>query len=170
MRERHGVRTLRAFECIIPAHKAIFADHRQCAAPGSGELEDVIFERLVDRIAHGHVERRMPAHAKRQRCIAGVRHVKRLGKRGLARDGVGHVQLEAIRIRGARLGRIAQLEGDRRPIGGAVDHGMLVVARDTVAHHHARALRRLRTSVAQRPHDGEQNRRPPGPKPRVTLP
>ena len=148
MHERHGIRTLRAFERVIPAHKAIFADHRQRAAPGAGELEHVILERLVDCIAHGHVERRMPAHAKRQRRVAGVRHAKRLGKRGLARDGVGHVQFEVIRIRGARLGRIAQLEGDRRPIGGAVDHGMLVVARDAVAPHHARALRRLRTSVA----------------------
>ena len=110
----------------------------------------------------------MPAHGERQHDVAGVLDAEGLLERGRPRERVGHAQTEGIGEDLARLGRIGELEGHgiRRLLGDAVR----VVARQAVTAERNRPLGRGRLIVADRAHDGEQDRRLAVPPARVALP
>ena len=82
----------------------------------------------------------MAANGERQINVAGVGDGERLRQRGIARDCVGHVELEVIWVGLESLGGVAVLERHRRPILSHADDGVLRGAGEAVAFHAAGAL------------------------------
>ena len=170
VRDGQHVRVIGSLVATLERHKAIRRDDGGLVGPSLGKRQLVILERLVFGTGGGHVECRMTAHRERQGHVAGVGDGKGLRERGVAGQGIGHVELKVEGESLERLGRIGDLVGDGRAVLGDLDDLVLHDTRDAVARHLAGAGRRRRRVVAQRPHDGEQDGRVLAPKGRGALP
>ena len=155
---------------LVEREQAAGGDARGDTGPRLGELDDVILECLILGARRGNVERGVTTHGEGHIGGARVGDGEGLGKRGLARDGIGHVELELVRIRLERLGRAGELESHRRAILGHLGDTVLVNASETVARHAACALGALSLIAAQGADNGEQHRGVFAPKRRVRLP
>ena len=170
VRDGQHVRVVGGLVAALERHKAIGRDDGGLVRPGLGKRQLVILECLVLGTGGGHVKRGVAAHRERQVHVAGVGDGKGLCERGVAGQGIGHVELKVEGERLERLGRVGDLVGDGRAVLGDLGQLVLHDTRDAVARHLAGAGRRRRRVVTQRSHDGEQDRRMLAPKGRVALP
>ena len=154
----------------LERHEAIGRDDGSLVGPSLGECQLVILERLAIGTRGGHVKCGVTTHRERQVHVAGVGDGKGLGERGIAGQGIGHVELKVEGEGLERLGRIGDLVGYRGAILGDLDQLVLDDARNAVTRHLAGTGGRRRRVVAQRAHDGEQDGRVLAPKGRIALP
>ena len=170
VRDGQHVRVIGSLVATLERHKAIGRDDGGLVSPSLGKRQLVVLERLVLGAGGGHVKCGVAAHRERQVHVAGVGDGKGLRKGGVAGQGIGHVELKVERKRLERLGRVGELIGNGRTVLRHLDDLVLHDTRDAVARHLAGAGRRRRRVVAQRSHNGEQDRRVLAPKGRVALP
>ena len=170
VRDGQHVRVIGSLVAALERHKTVGRDDGGLVSPSLGKRQLVILERLVFGTGGGHVECRMTAHRERQGHVAGVGDGKGLRERGVAGQGIGHVELKVERERLEQLGRVSDLVRYRGAILRNLDQLVLDDASESMARHLAGAGRRCRHVVAQRSHDGEQDRRMLAPKGRVALP
>ena len=170
VRDGQHVRVIGSLVATLERHKTVGRDDGGLVSPSLGKRQLVILECLVLSTGDGHVKCGVAAHRERQVHVAGVGDGEGLREGGVTSQGIGHVELKVERERLERLGRVSDLVGDGRAVLGDLDQLVLDDAREAVARHLAGAGRRRRRVVAQRSHDGEQDRRMLAPKGRVTLP
>ena len=156
VRNGQHVRVIGSLVATLERHKTVGRDDGSLVSPSLGKRQLVILERLVFGTGGGHVECRMTAHRERQGHVAGVGDGKGLRERGVAGQGIGHVELKVERERLERLGRVSDLVRYRGAVLRNLDQLVLDDASESVARHLAGAGRRCRHVVAQHPTMGNR--------------
>ena len=170
VRDGQHVRVIGSLVAALERHKTVGRDDGGLVSPSLGKRQLIILECLVLGTGGGHVKCGVAAHRERQVHVAGIGDGKGLGKRGVTSQGIGHVELKVEGERLERLGRVSDLVRYRGAVLRNLDQLVLDDARESVARHLAGAGRRCRRVVAQRSHDGEQDRRMLAPKGGIALP